>query len=392
MAAIARGRRAIPTTSTPEEALQVFEDVGGRLFLPIHFGTFDMTATFAGARPPDEGRRRGRHRGARRAPVARSVDPLVVARRRRAARRLLAPAPSCRALRVAESSRIRRIASRRAHVRTRPARSRASRRSRLRLSRRRGRRVRAGATLARIRALAFAAWTDVWIAPRRRVTSRRSAATPGRKQYRYHARWREVRDETKYTRVLAFARALPGIRARLRTDLARPGCRATRCWPPSCGCSRRRSFAWATKRTRARIARSGSRRCATATSAFAAHPAFHFRGKGGKNTRWTCATRGWAHRSGLPDLRPGAVPVIDDTAASEPRSATSTPICARSRRGVHAKDFARGRAPCWPRSRWRSASFASGARPRNITRAVESVAARLGNTPTISRKCYVHPA
>ena len=88
-----------------------------------------------------------------------------------------------------------------------------------------GRRVRAGATLARIRALAIPpAWTDVWIAPSPQGHIQALGRDArGRKQYRYHARWREVRDETKYTRVLAFARALPGIRARLRTDLARPG-------------------------------------------------------------------------------------------------------------------------------------------------------------------------
>src|SRR5262249_40366123 len=45
----------------------------------------------------------------------------------------------------------------------------------------------------------------------------------GRKQYRYHRRWREVRDETKYGRLAAFARALPAIRSRIQADLRRPG-------------------------------------------------------------------------------------------------------------------------------------------------------------------------
>src|SRR5207247_11340785 len=79
--------------------------------------------------------------------------------------------------------------------------------------------------LRRIRSLAIPpAWTDVWICPRPnghiQATGRDSR---GRKQYRYHPRWREVRDETKYDRMIAFAEALPRIRERVEHDLARPG-------------------------------------------------------------------------------------------------------------------------------------------------------------------------
>jgi DNA topoisomerase-1 len=81
------------------------------------------------------------------------------------------------------------------------------------------------ATLARIRALAIPpAYTDVWISPTAnghiQATGRDAR---GRKQYRYHAKWRAVRDETKFERLLALAGALPRIRARLATDLAKPG-------------------------------------------------------------------------------------------------------------------------------------------------------------------------
>ena len=62
----------------------------------------------------------------------------------------------------------------------------------------------------------------------------------GRKQYRYHPRWREVRDETKYGRLIAFAQALPAIRRRTATICGCPACRARRCSPRSCSCSRRR--------------------------------------------------------------------------------------------------------------------------------------------------------
>src|SRR5689334_17684149 len=88
-----------------------------------------------------------------------------------------------------------------------------------------GRRIRDRAVLARIRSLAIPpAWRDVWIcaSPQGHIQAVGRDAR-GRKQYRYHPRWREMRDETKYERMLAFAHALPRIRARVRADLTRPG-------------------------------------------------------------------------------------------------------------------------------------------------------------------------
>src|SRR3954468_580346 len=68
------------------------------------------------------------------------------------------------------------------------------------------------------------AYTDVWICPSAnghiQATGRDAR---GRKQYRYHERWREVRDENKYARVAAFGEALPKIRRRVDKDLSRPG-------------------------------------------------------------------------------------------------------------------------------------------------------------------------
>jgi DNA topoisomerase I len=88
-----------------------------------------------------------------------------------------------------------------------------------------GSEVRAEHVLKRIRALAIPpAWTDVWICPdpdgHIQATGRDAK---GRKQYRYHERWQEVRDQAKYEHMIGFARALPGIRARIDADLARPG-------------------------------------------------------------------------------------------------------------------------------------------------------------------------
>ena len=81
------------------------------------------------------------------------------------------------------------------------------------------------ATLERIKALAVPpAWTDVWICPKAnghiQATGRDAR---GRKQYRYHARFREVRESTKYHHMLAFAESLPAIRARCSEHLALRG-------------------------------------------------------------------------------------------------------------------------------------------------------------------------
>src|SRR5262245_26516793 len=91
--------------------------------------------------------------------------------------------------------------------------------------RRDGKAVRDPGTLARIKRLAIPpAWTEVWICPQEnghiQATGRDAR---GRKQYRYHAHWREQRDENKFAHMVAFARALPGLRRRTRRDLRRRG-------------------------------------------------------------------------------------------------------------------------------------------------------------------------
>src|SRR5688572_28627245 len=88
-----------------------------------------------------------------------------------------------------------------------------------------GKAVRDPETLQRIRTLALPpAWRDVWICPlangHLQATGRDAR---GRKQYRYHPKWREVRDDTKYAHMMAFAKALPKIRRRVAQDFKRPG-------------------------------------------------------------------------------------------------------------------------------------------------------------------------
>src|SRR2546423_823636 len=88
-----------------------------------------------------------------------------------------------------------------------------------------GRPVKDTETLRRIHSLATPpAWTDVWICPlpngHLQATGRDDR---GRKQYRYHPRWRQVRDATKYDRAVAFGQALPLIRERTEEHLKLPG-------------------------------------------------------------------------------------------------------------------------------------------------------------------------
>ncbi|HVR60604.1 MAG TPA: DNA topoisomerase IB, partial [Polyangia bacterium] len=90
---------------------------------------------------------------------------------------------------------------------------------------RNGRTVRDAPTLRRVRALAIPpAWRDVWICPdpsgHLQATGRDAR---GRKQYRYHTRWRAQRDETKFERMIAFGALLPRLRSRVARDMARPG-------------------------------------------------------------------------------------------------------------------------------------------------------------------------
>src|SRR5688572_25562674 len=77
-----------------------------------------------------------------------------------------------------------------------------------------GRAVRDAETLLRIRSLVIPpAWRDVWISPREDAHLQATGRDErGRKQYRYHPRWRELRDEVKYSRMAEFAAALPRIR------------------------------------------------------------------------------------------------------------------------------------------------------------------------------------
>jgi len=256
-------------------------------------------------------------------------------------------------------------------------------------------------TLARIRALAVPpAWRDVWIcsSPDGHIQAIGRDAR-GRKQYRYHPRWREVRDETKYARMLRFARALPRIRARVETDLARRGL------------PREKVLATIVRLLETTRVRVGNEEYARANGSFGlttlrerhvevAGPEvrFQFRGKGGKehavDVRDPRVARIIRRLQDLPGQE--IFQYIDEDGAR--RTVDSGDVNAYLRE-ISGEDFTAKDFRTWAGTVLCALALAeAGACPserqarRNVTRAIARVAAELGNTPAISRKCYVHPA
>jgi DNA topoisomerase-1 len=264
-----------------------------------------------------------------------------------------------------------------------------------------GRRVRDRTTLARIRALAIPpAWRTVWIcaSPSGHIQAVGRDAR-GRKQYRYHPRWRETRDETKYARMLTFARALPRIRARVRADLARSGL------------PRERVLAAVVRLLETTLIRVGNEEYVRVNGSFGLttlrgrHVAvrgatlrFHFRGKGGKehavDVRDPRLARIVRRCQDLPGQE--LFQYVDDQGRRQSIDAADVNAYLREIAGEEftAKDFRTWAGTVLAALALAQVPSFTSARQarRNITRAVESVAARLGNTPAISRRCYVHPA
>ena len=261
--------------------------------------------------------------------------------------------------------------------------------------------VRDRATLGRIRALAIPpAWTEVWICARDdghlQATGRDAR---GRKQYRYHRRWREVRDDTKYGRMVAFAKALPRIRRRVRRDLN------------LAGLPREKVLATIVRlleRTRIRV---GNEEYARQNDSFGlttlrerqvkvrgAKLNFRFRGKSGVQ-----------HDIELTDPRLAAIvrrmqdlpgqelfQYIDEN--GETRGIESADVNAYLKE-IAQDDFTSKDFRTWAgtvlaaRALHALAPFESLAEgKRNVVQAIEAVAKKLGNTKAVCRKCYVHPA
>ena len=264
-----------------------------------------------------------------------------------------------------------------------------------------GQLLRDAATLTRIKALAIPpAWTDVWICARAnghlQATGRDAR---GRKQYRYHARWRAVRDEAKYERMLSFGGALPVIRAAVARGMQLPGL------------PREKVLATIVHLLELTMMRIGNEEYARTNKSFGlttlrtrhvqvdgSAVAFHFRGKSGVRHDIRLSDRKLARVLQRMRELPGQelFQYVDENGERHGLDSGDVNDYLRELTGEDytAKDF----------RTWSGTVLAALAlqafeqvdsqaqAKKNIVQAIESVAKKLGNTPTICRKCYVHPA
>jgi DNA topoisomerase I len=255
--------------------------------------------------------------------------------------------------------------------------------------------------LRRIKALVIPpAWTDVWICPSPHGHMQAAGRDArGRKQYRYHPRWREVRDDTKYGRMIAFAETLSLIRDRTERDLALPGL------------PREKVLATVVRLLERTLIRVGNEEYARANHSFGLTTMrnqhvdvlgstirFHFRGKSGKQHSVDINDRRLAKIVKRCQDIPGyeLFQYVDEAGARQTIDSADVNLYLREITGQDftAKDF----------RTWAGTVLAALAlqefeafdsetqAKKNIVRAIETVAERLGNTPAICRKCYVHPA
>ncbi|WOH67133.1 DNA topoisomerase IB [Bradyrhizobium sp. BWA-3-5] len=254
--------------------------------------------------------------------------------------------------------------------------------------------------LKRIKAIAIPpAWTDVWICPSPdghiQATGRDAK---GRKQYRYHARFREVRESTKYERVVAFADALPSIRETVREHMALRGL------------PREKVLATVVHLLETTLIRVGNDDYARQNNSYGLttlknrHAAvegnevrFRFTGKGGKQWSLRIRDRRIAKIIKACQELPGQelLQYIDEQGNCQDVTSTDVNdyLKAITGKDITAKDFrtwAGTVLAAMTLSELQSFDNAAQAK-RNLRSAIEKVSARLGNTPTICRKCYIHP-
>lgn len=263
-----------------------------------------------------------------------------------------------------------------------------------------GKRIREAETLARIRSLAIPpAYTDVWICadPRGHLQATGRDAR-GRKQYRYHPRWREARDANKYERMLAFAAALPKIRARVARDLARPAM------------PREKVLATVVRLLDTTLIRVGNVDYARENRSYglttlrdrhvkvsATEVRFRFRGKSGVEHDVT------VHDARIAKIvrrcmdLPGhnLFQYLDSDGTRRTVSSTDINAYLQAIAGSEfsAKDYRTWAGTVFALSALSAREFETQTEARrHIVDIIKDVARRLGNTPAVCRKCYVHPA
>ena len=254
--------------------------------------------------------------------------------------------------------------------------------------------------LLRIKRLAIPpAWTDVWICPSPnghiQATGRDARR---RKQYRYHERWREIRDENKYDRLVNFGKALPKIRRRLEKDLALSGL------------PREKVLATIVQLLERSLIRVGNEEYARENKSFGlttmqdrhvdvkgSKLRFRFRGKSGRQHEVDVTDRRIARIvSKLQDL-PGQslFQYLDDE--GNVRDITSQDVNEYLRE-ITGEDFTAKDFRTWAGTVLAAIALSTAGEfetkkqaKANIKKAIEAVAKMLGNTPTICRQCYIHP-
>jgi DNA topoisomerase-1 len=256
-------------------------------------------------------------------------------------------------------------------------------------------------TLARVRSLAIPpAWTDVWICPSPKGHIQATGRdAKGRKQYRYHPRWREVRDETKYTRMIAFAEMLPIIREATDRELSLRNL------------SREKVLATVVRLLDATAIRVGNEEYARANQSFGlttlrtnhvdvqgSEIHFHFRGKSGKehvvDVRDRRLARAMQRLHDLPGQEVFQYIGDDGELQSVDSGDVNDYLRQVTGENVTAKDFRTWHGTVGAaEALYRAGAYASEREAKhNVVLAVEQAADLLGNTPSICRKSYVHPA
>jgi len=263
-----------------------------------------------------------------------------------------------------------------------------------------GKKVRDAVTMRRIKSLAIPpAWSDVWICPTAKghiqATGRDAR---GRKQYRYHPEWQQSRDETKFENILKFAKLLPKLRKTVRRHMRRKNL------------DREKVLATVVSLLETTLIRVGNSEYAKANGSYGLttlkdrhvsftrdKAKFRFRGKTGKEWRVAVNDRRIARIvKGCQDL-PGQHLFQYELDDGEARPITSSDVNDYLREvtgeTISAKDFR-----TWAGTVLAAVALSEfeavdseAAAKRNVRRAIETVAMRLGNTATICRKCYVHP-
>jgi DNA topoisomerase I len=263
-----------------------------------------------------------------------------------------------------------------------------------------GRPITNEATLKRIRALVIPpAWTNVWIStdPQSHLQATGRDAR-GRKQYRYHARWREVRHQTKFDRMVPFARTLPRIRRRVADDLRRNTL------------NKRKVVAAVVQLLEKTLVRVGNEEYARTNHSYGlttlrdgharvrgAEVRFGFIGKSGKRHDVVLTDARLARIVKRCQDLPGQDLFQYVDADGIPRAITSADVNAYLRDAAGAdftaKDFRTWAGTLLAATCLRGAVCGKSQRETKstITKAIATVAQHLSNTPAVCRACYVHP-